>query len=71
MSEPATKEDLEKVSEKLSRDLAHAIQDIRVFVLERETALVWRVITLQLAVVGGIAAAQFGLIYFILTHWKP
>jgi hypothetical protein len=71
VNEPATREDLERVSDKLSRDLTHATQDIRVFVLERETALVWRVITLQLAVVGGIAAAQFGLIYFILTHWRP
>jgi hypothetical protein len=36
---------------------------IRKFILERETALVWK-----LAVLGGIAAAQFGIIYFILTH---
>jgi hypothetical protein len=67
MSEPATKEDIKELEHKIeSLEL-----NIRTFVLERETALVWRVITLQLAVVGGIAAAQFGLIYFILTHWKP
>jgi hypothetical protein len=67
MSEPATKEDIKELEHKIeSLEL-----NIRSFVLERETALVWRVITLQLAVVGGIAAAQFGLIYFILTHWKP
>jgi hypothetical protein len=52
------------------RDLEQSVTEIKNFVLERETAMVWRVITLQLAVVGGIAAAQFGLIYFILTHGK-
>ena len=57
------------------KELEHKIDGIepriRNFILERETALVWKVIILQLAVVGGIAAAQFGIIYFILTHAKP
>ena len=57
------------------RELEHKIDGIepgiRNFILERETALVWRVITLLVAVIGGTAAVQFGLIYFILTHGKP
>jgi hypothetical protein len=44
---------------------------IRNFILERETSLVWHVVTLMVAVLGATAAVQFGLIYFILTHVKP
>jgi hypothetical protein len=70
MNEPATKEDLEKLEHRIEHKIENLELAIKNFVLDRETALVWRVITLQLTVVGGIAAAQFGLIYFILTHWK-
>jgi hypothetical protein len=64
---PATKADLERLEHKI--DLIEP--NIRNYILERENGMIWKLITLQLAVVGGIAAAQFGLIYFILTHWKP
>jgi len=47
-NEPLTKHDL---------DLA--IADLKQFVLERETALIWKVIALQVTLIGAIAGAQW------------
>lgn len=60
MNEPATKEDLKELE-----------LGIRNFVLEREAALIWKVIALQVTLIGAIAAAQWAAISFTLTHWKP
>jgi hypothetical protein len=60
MSEPATKEDLD-----------HAITRMERFVLDREAALIWKVMALQVTLIGAIAAAQWAAISFTLTHWKP
>ncbi len=52
-------------------DLQLAIRELREFVLDRETALLWKVIALQVTLIGVIAGAQWTAITFILQHWKP
>jgi hypothetical protein len=53
---PATKQDLEKAITRLER-----------FVLERETAMVWKVLLLSLTLLG----AQWTAISWMMAHWKP
>ena len=60
MNEPATKEEIKE-----------AIKDLREFILERENSLIWKVIALQVTLIGAIAGAQWAAITFTLTHWKP
>jgi len=55
---PATKADLEALSQKLD----HAIKELRIFVLDRESALIWK---------GVIAGAQWAVIVFMLQHPRP
>jgi hypothetical protein len=54
---PATKHDL---------DLA--ISELKQFVLERETSLIWKVIALQVTLIGAIAGAQW---IVLVTFLKP
>jgi hypothetical protein len=60
VNEPATKEEIKE-----------AIKDLREFILERENSLIWKVIALQVTLIGAIAGAQWAAITFTLTHWKP
>jgi hypothetical protein len=53
------------------RDLREAFQELKTYVIERENALIWKVIALQVTLIGAIAAAQWAAITFVLTHWKP
>lgn len=50
------------------RDLHLAISELKQFVLERETALIWKVIALQVTLIGAIAGAQW---IVLLTFLKP
>lgn len=49
------------------RDLELAFHELREFVLERETALTWRLIGLVLALIAG----QWIATYAMIQHWKP
>jgi hypothetical protein len=53
------------------KDLDSALQSLREFVLERETALIWKVIALQVTLIGAIAGAQWVALMTVLQHWKP
>jgi hypothetical protein len=53
------------------KDLDNALQSLREFVLERETALIWKVIALQVTLIGAIAGAQWVALMTVLQHWKP
>jgi hypothetical protein len=53
------------------RDLDSAIKSLREFVLEREAALIWKVIALQVTLIGAIAGAQWVALMTVLQHWKP
>ena len=67
MSEPATRDDL--------KELEHKIENlelgIRNFVLERETSLIWKVIALQVTLIGALSAGQWAVLTFVMQHWKP
>ena len=56
LDQPATK-----------RDLQDAIRELRLFILDRENALIWRLLTLVLI----IAAGQWAAVITMLSHWKP
>ena len=60
LDQPATK-----------RDLQAAIAELKNYVLERESALIWKVMALQVTLIGAIAGAQWVAFAFVLTHWKP
>jgi hypothetical protein len=53
------------------RDLDSAIKSLREFVLEREAALIWKVIALQVTLIAAIAGAQWVALMTVLQHWKP
>jgi hypothetical protein len=53
------------------RDLREAVQEFKTYVLDREAALIWKVIALQVTLIGAITGAFWGAITFTLTHWKP
>jgi hypothetical protein len=53
------------------RDIDDAITRMERFVLDRETALIWKVIALQVTLIAAIAGAQCAALAFILQHWKP
>ena len=63
MNEPVTKD-----SPATKRDLDLAISELKQFVLDRETALIWKVIALQVTLIGAIAGAQW---IVLLTFLKP
>jgi hypothetical protein len=69
--DPLTRADLDQLKDWLRRELAQNASEQRVFVLDRETALLWKVIALQVTLIGVIAGAQWAAFAFILTHWKP
>lgn len=60
---PITKTDLESA-------LEHAITRMERFVLDRESALIWKVIALQVTLIGAIAGAQWAAITWMMAHWK-
>jgi hypothetical protein len=43
------------------------------FVLDREAALIWKVIALQITLIGAIAGAQWAAFFLVLQHlqWRP
>ena len=53
-------------------DIESALREMHNFVLERETSLIWKVIALQVTLIGAISAAQWGMLFFVLQHlqWK-
>jgi hypothetical protein len=53
------------------RDLREAVQELKTDVLERESALIWKVIALQITLIGAIAGAQWAAITWTMSHWKP
>ena len=53
------------------RDLEFALSELKNFVIDRETALVWKVIALQVTLIGAIAGAQWVALITLLQHWKP
>jgi hypothetical protein len=63
--------DLDKPATK--RDLREAVQEFKNYVLERESALIWKVIALQVTLIGAIAGTQWAVFVLILGHlqWKP
>lgn len=50
------------------RDLDFAIGELKQFILDRETALIWKVLALQVTLIGAIAGAQWVV---LLTFLKP
>jgi len=48
------------------------IRELKNFILDRENALIWKVIALQVTLIGAIAGAQWAALYLILQHlqWK-
>jgi hypothetical protein len=60
MSEPVTKDDLDNAITRMER-----------FVLERESSMIWKVIALQVTLIGAIAGAQWSAITWMMAHWKP
>jgi hypothetical protein len=57
VDKPATKADIE-----------NALKDLRVFVLDREAALIWKVVALQMTLIGAITLAQWLAFSSQLTH---
>jgi hypothetical protein len=53
------------------RDLDVAIARIEKFVVDREASLIWKVIALQVTLIGAIAGAQWVALITLLQHWKP
>lgn len=53
------------------RDLDEAITRMERFVLDREVGMIWKVILLQVTLIGTIAAAQWGAITWMMQHWNP
>jgi hypothetical protein len=49
-------------------DLDFAISELKQFILERETALIWKVIALQVTLIGTIAGVQW---IVLVTFLKP
>jgi hypothetical protein len=47
------------------------LNELKQFVLDRETALIWKVIALQVTLIGAIAGAQWVALITLLQHWKP
>jgi hypothetical protein len=68
---PLTKSDMEHVVKALRSDLTLAISELKSFVIDRETALIWKVIALQVTLIGAIAGAQWVALMTVLQHWKP
>ena len=56
LDQPATK-----------RDLQEAVRELRIFILDRENALIWKLLTLVLI----IAAGQWAAVLTLIQHWKP
>ena len=46
------------------RDLQDAIAELKNYVLERESSLIWKVIALQVTLIGAIAGAQWAAFFF-------
>jgi len=61
--------DLDKPATK--GDLREAVQEFKTYVLERESSLIWKVIALQVTLIGAIAGAQWAAITWMMAHWKP
>jgi len=64
LDKPATKRDLQEA-------IDHAFVRMQNFVLEREAALIWKVIALQVTLIAAIAGAQWAAITWMMAHWKP
>jgi hypothetical protein len=71
--QPATKRDLELALQNFAtkKDLEVAVSRLERFVLDREAALIWKVIALQVTLIGAIAGAQWVALITLLQHWKP
>ena len=71
--QPATKRDLELALQSFAtrKDLELAVQGLREFVVNREASLIWKVIALQVTLIGAIAGAQWVALITLLQHWKP
>jgi hypothetical protein len=55
----------------LTEALDHAITRMERFVLDREAALIWKVIALQVTLIAAIAGAQWAAITWMMSHWRP
>jgi hypothetical protein len=55
----------------LDAKLDAKFNEVKQFVLDRETALIWKVIALQVTLIGAIAGAQWVALITLLQHWKP
>ena len=53
------------------RDLDLAVSRLEKFVVDREAALIWKVIALQVTLIGAIAGGQWIAFVTLLEHWKP
>ncbi len=55
-----------------NRDIRDAMHEMREFVLDRENAMIWKVVALQVTLIGAISAAQWAVIFFVFQHlqWK-
>jgi hypothetical protein len=54
------------------RDLNEAITRMERFVLDREIGMLWKVIALQVTLIGAIAAANWAAFLLVMQHlvWK-
>jgi hypothetical protein len=46
--------------------------ELKNFILDRETALIWKAVLLQVTLIGAISTAQWAVLFFVLQHvqWK-
>ena len=54
-------------------DLDSGLKDMRNFILDRESSLIWKVLALQVALIGAIAGGQWAalLLFFQHIQFKP
>jgi hypothetical protein len=53
------------------RDLREALSEFKTYVVERENAFFWKIILLQVTLIGAISAGQWAVLTYTLQHWKP
>jgi len=66
LDRPSTKADVQAAIDR-------AIDRMEKFVLDREAALIWKVIALQVTLIAAIAGAQWAALLLVMQHlqWKP
>jgi hypothetical protein len=51
--------------------LREALSEFKTYVVERENGFFWKIILLQVTLIGAISAGQWAVLTYTLQHWKP